>query len=94
MAPALLQRIKLLTNAAAHWTVFVNTVMQAVLDCPQGVINLMNLLADSHEVVRNEALLLLVALAHASPEVRQIAASEGAFERLLIIMQYVPYPIW
>ena len=60
---------------------------QAVLAAPMGVVKLMDLLGDSHEVVRNEALLLLIGLAHASPEVKRIAAFEGAFGCLLAIIE-------
>lgn len=52
-----------------------------------GVIKLMDLLSDKHEVVRNEALLLLVGLSHTSTEVKRIAAFEGVFERLLAIIR-------
>ena len=62
---------------------------QAVLAAPMGVVKLMDLLGDSHEVVRNEALLLLIGLAHVSPEVKRIAAFEGAFARLLAIIECV-----
>lgn len=47
----------------------------------------MDLLGDSHEVVRNEALLLMVGLTLASAEIKKFAAFEGAFERLLKIIR-------
>ena len=50
-----------------------------------GVARLMDLLGSDHEVLRNEALLLLVGLTRASAEVQKIAAFEGAFERVLSI---------
>lgn len=59
--------------------------VQAVLAAPMGVARLMDLLGSDHEVLRNEALLLLVGLTHASAEVQKIAAFEGAFERVLSI---------
>ena len=61
--------------------------MQALLDAPQGIVRLMDLLGDSHEVVRNEALLLMVGLTLASAEIKKFAAFEGAFERLLKIIR-------
>ena len=67
----------------------IESCTQAVLAAPTGVVKLMDLLGDSHEVVRNEALLLLIGLAHASPEVKRIAAFEGAFGRLLAIIECV-----
>lgn len=54
-----------------------------------GVLKLMDLLNDKHEVVRNEALLLLGGLTHASDEVKRIAAFEGAFDRLMNIIRYM-----
>ena len=69
-------------------------LVQALLQVPQGVVRLMDLLNDSQEVVRNEALLLMVGLTHASPEIKQFAAFEGAFESLLkIIRQGADSPI-
>lgn len=47
---------------------------------------LMDLLNDS-EAVRNEALLLLTALAITSSEIQKVAASEGAFQRLFGIVR-------
>jgi hypothetical protein len=40
----------------------------------------MDMLAE-REVIRNEALVLLVALTHSNEEVQKIAAFEGAFDR-------------
>ena len=54
-----------------------------------GVARLMDLLGSDHEVLRNEALLLLVGLTRASTEVQKIAAFEGAFERVLSIARCV-----
>jgi hypothetical protein len=60
-------------------------VQEAVLAAPQGVVRLMDLLGEA-EVLRNEALLILRALAAASEEVQKIAAFQGAFDRLLAIV--------
>ena len=53
----------------------------------------MDLLADRHEVVRNEALLLMVGLTHASAEIKQFAAFEGAFESLVKIIRFGRYDL-
>lgn len=45
------------------------------------------MLSDNQEVVRNEALLLMVGLTHASAEIKQFAAFEGAFESLVKIIR-------
>lgn len=60
-------------------------VQAAVLSAPLGVVRLMDLLACGNEVLRNEALLLLVGLCTGCAQVGQIAAFEGAFERLLAL---------
>ncbi|KAF6263900.1 hypothetical protein COO60DRAFT_308594 [Scenedesmus sp. NREL 46B-D3] len=56
-----------------------------VLSSPLGVVALSDLLASPMEVLRNEALLLLVGLCSGCPQIASIAAFEGAFERLLSI---------
>lgn len=62
-------------------------MLQAILAAPMGVVQLMDLLGDSHEVVRNEAVLLLMSLTKSSPDIQKIAAFEGAFERILQILK-------
>ena len=52
-----------------------------------GVVHLMDMMTDM-EALRNEVLLLLIGLTHANPSIQQIAAFEGAFERLLHIVRY------
>lgn len=51
-----------------------------------GVIRLMDMMSE-REVVRNEALLLMIVLTHSNAEVQKIAAFEGAFERLFTIIR-------
>jgi len=58
----------------------------ALLATPAGVGRVMDLVADPHDAVRNEALVLALALARASPHVQQVAVLEGGFERLLNIV--------
>lgn len=60
--------------------------LQAVLAYPMGVVRLMDMMAE-REVLRNEALLLMIVLTHANAEVQKIAAFEGAFERLFSIIR-------
>jgi hypothetical protein len=52
-----------------------------------GVVRLMDLLGDAHEVIRNEAVLLLAGLTRASPDIQKLAAFEGAFDRVLQILE-------
>ena len=62
-------------------------LLQAILAAPMGVVQLMDLLGDSREVIRNEAVLLLTSLTKASPDIQKIAAFEGAFEHILHILE-------
>ena len=60
--------------------------VQAILAAPMGVVHLMDMMTDM-EALRNEVLLLLIGLTHANQSIQQIAAFEGAFERLLNIVR-------
>jgi intracellular protein transport protein USO1 len=60
---------------------------QAILAAPMGVNRLLGMMEEGHEVIRNEAILLLVGLTRASPELQKIAAFQGAFGRLLHIVR-------
>lgn len=51
-----------------------------------GVVHLMDMMTDM-EALRNEVLLLLIGLTHSNQSIQQIAAFEGAFERLLNIIR-------
>lgn len=55
-----------------------------------GVVRLMDLTVE-REVVRNEALLIMIVLTHANPDIQKIAAFEGAFDRLLEIIKCTPF---
>ncbi|CAG2105552.1 unnamed protein product [Medioppia subpectinata] len=57
-----------------------------ILSYPMGVSRLMDLLADSREVIRNDALLLLVHLTRSNANIQKIVAFENAFDRLLEIV--------
>jgi hypothetical protein len=61
-------------------------VQQVVLASPVGVARLVDLVSDQ-EVVRNEALLLLNAMARDKEDIQKLLAFEGAFERLLAIVR-------
>ena len=72
---------------------YLTLMLQVILAAPMGVVQLMDLLGDSHEVIRNEAVLLLMSLTKASPDIQKIAAFEGAFEHILKILKCAPAPI-
>lgn len=61
-------------------------VQQIILVIPMGVSRLMDLLADSREVIRNDGVLLLQALTRSNGAIQKIVAFENAFERLLDII--------
>lgn len=69
-------------------------LQEAILASPMGVVRLMDMMME-REVIRNQALLLLVALTRANDQVQKIAAFEGAFERLFNIIRWgcrLPHP--
>uniref|UniRef100_A0A8C1KW64 General vesicular transport factor p115 n=1 Tax=Cyprinus carpio TaxID=7962 RepID=A0A8C1KW64_CYPCA len=61
-------------------------VQGIILVSPMGVSRLMDLLADSREVIRNDGLLLLQQLTKGNTAIQKIVAFENAFERLLEII--------
>ncbi|XP_021109572.1 general vesicular transport factor p115 isoform X6 [Heterocephalus glaber] len=61
-------------------------VQQIILVSPMGVSRLMDVLADSREVIRNDGVLLLQALTRSNGAIQKIVAFENAFERLLDII--------
>ncbi|XP_054155368.1 general vesicular transport factor p115-like [Oppia nitens] len=62
-----------------------------ILAYPMGVSRLMDLLADSREVIRNDALLLLVHLTRSNANIQKIVAFENAFDKLLEIVAQEGY---
>ncbi|XP_066089002.1 general vesicular transport factor p115 isoform X1 [Saccopteryx bilineata] len=75
--------VKLLTSLLKHLG---PQVQQIILVSPMGVSRLMDLLADSREVIRNDGVLLLQALTRSNGAIQKIVAFENAFERLLDII--------
>ncbi|KAJ7313284.1 hypothetical protein JRQ81_004570, partial [Phrynocephalus forsythii] len=59
-------------------------VQQIILVSPMGVSRLMDLLADSREVIRNDGVLLLQQLTRSNAAIQKIVAFENAFERACI----------
>ena len=62
-------------------------VQEAVLVSPMGISRIMDLLSDSREVVRNDALLLLLQLTRSNRQIQKIVAFDSAFERLLGVIR-------
>ncbi|KAJ1206045.1 hypothetical protein NDU88_001455 [Pleurodeles waltl] len=75
--------VKLLTSVLKQQG---SPVQQIILVSPMGVSRLMDLLADSREVIRNDGLLLLQQLTKSNAAIQKIVAFENAFERLLDIV--------
>ncbi|KAK5865631.1 hypothetical protein PBY51_019885 [Eleginops maclovinus] len=75
--------VKLLTALLKNQGVQVQGI---ILVSPMGVSRLMDLLADSREVIRNDGLLLLQQLTKSNAAIQKIVAFESAFERLLDII--------
>uniref|UniRef100_A0A2M3Z0T2 Putative er-golgi vesicle-tethering protein n=1 Tax=Anopheles braziliensis TaxID=58242 RepID=A0A2M3Z0T2_9DIPT len=75
--------IKLLTNLLANRP---KDIQEIVLVSPMGVSKMMDLLIDSREVIRNDALLLMIQLTKGNGNIQKIVAFENAFDRLLDVI--------
>lgn len=62
-----------------------------ILKSPMGVSKTMDLLSDSREVIRNDALLLIYQLTRSNSQIQKIVAFENAFERLMNIIDQEGY---
>ena len=62
-------------------------VQDIVLTSPTAVSKIIDLLSDPREVIRNEAIILLIFLAHHNSSIQKIIAFEGVFEKLLQIIE-------
>ncbi|PSN58147.1 General vesicular transport factor p115 [Blattella germanica] len=61
-------------------------IQEIILVSPMGVSKLMDLLGDSREVIRNDALLLLIQLTKGNANIQKIVAFENAFDRLFDVI--------
>lgn len=75
--------VKLLTNLLENKQ---KEIQEIILVSPLGVSKLMDLLGDSREVIRNDALLLLIQLTKGHANIQKIVAFENAFDRLFDVM--------
>lgn len=76
--------VKLLTSLLSNKP---KEIQEIILVSPMGISKLMDLLADSREVIRNDALLLLIQLTKANANIQKIVAFENAFDRLFEVMR-------
>nr|CAH8874914.1 unnamed protein product [Trichobilharzia regenti] len=58
----------------------------AILQCRTGVSKLVDILSDTHEVLRNDVILLLTELTKSNTNIQKIVVFENAFDRLLKII--------
>lgn len=78
--------IELLTAMAANSR---QTLQMAVLEAPQGVSRICDLLDDNHRLLRSNAVLLLSTLCDESPEICKIVAYGGVLEKLFTLVEAV-----
>ncbi|XP_043276188.1 general vesicular transport factor p115 [Venturia canescens] len=75
--------LKLLSNLLANRP---KDIQEIILVSPMGVSKLMDLLSDSREVIRNDALLLLIQLTKGNANIQKIVAFENAFDRIFDVI--------
>ena len=76
--------IRLITAFLSHK---LSDVQECILKLPTGISRIMDLLMDTREVIRNDALLLVLQLTRSNSQIQKIVAFENAFERVLSIVQ-------
>ncbi|XP_075158337.1 general vesicular transport factor p115 [Haematobia irritans] len=76
--------IQLLTTLIQNKT---RDLQELVLVSPMGVSKLMDLLSDSREVIRNDALLLLIQLTKGNSNIQKIVAFENAFDKIFDVIR-------
>lgn len=76
--------VKLLTSLLANKP---KDIQDIILVSPMGVSKLMDLLVESREVIRNDALLLLINLTKANANIQKIVAFENAFDKLFEVIR-------
>ncbi|XP_013106383.1 general vesicular transport factor p115 [Stomoxys calcitrans] len=76
--------IQLLTTLIQNKT---RDLQELVLVSPMGVSKLMDLLSDSREVIRNDALLLLIQMTKGNSNIQKIVAFENAFDKIFDVIR-------
>ena len=69
----------------------IKDIQECVLASPNGVSKLMDLLSDNREVIRNDALLVVVLLTRGNSNIQKIVAFENAFDKVFDIMSSEGY---
>ena len=65
----------------------VTQVQQIILEKPRAISNLIDIMQDPREVIRNEGILALLELTRSSPAIQKIVVFENTFELLLQIIE-------
>ncbi|CAH0564036.1 unnamed protein product [Brassicogethes aeneus] len=76
--------VKLLTSLLANKP---KEIQDIILVSPMGVSKLMDLLLENREIIRNDALLLLINLTKSNANIQKIVAFENAFDRLFDVIK-------
>lgn len=76
--------VKLLTELIRNRA---KNIQDVILTSPMAFSKLMDLLSDSREIIRNDALLLLINLTKGNTNIQKIIAFENGFERLFEVIQ-------
>lgn len=76
--------VKLLTSLLASKP---KEIQDVILVSPMGVSKLMDLLVESREIIRNDALLLLINLTKSNANIQKIVAFENAFDKLFDVIK-------
>ncbi|KAI9282791.1 p115 like vesicle tethering protein, partial [Sporodiniella umbellata] len=76
--------LKLLSTLLTNRT---KRIQECILTNPMGVSRLVDLLDDKREIIRNEGLLLLIALTRSNTEIQKIVTFQATFEKLLSVIE-------
>ena len=66
-------------------------MQEIILSSHMGVSRLMDIMVDTREVLRNDAMLLLIQLTKGNANLQKIVAFENAFDKLVDIVQVEGY---
>lgn len=79
--------IQLISNLLRHRG---TEVQKAVMEHPQGIAKLVDVIHDNREIIRNEAILMICELSRANSQVQQLLAYDNIFLDLLNIIETEP----
>ncbi|OAD75652.1 hypothetical protein PHYBLDRAFT_111020 [Phycomyces blakesleeanus NRRL 1555(-)] len=62
-------------------------IQECILTSPMGITRLVDLLDDKRDIIRNESLLLLIALTRNNTEIQKLVTFQATFEKLLVVIE-------